>query len=314
MNIDFIIDWADTILFLYLFFEVVYLLLLGSVTKSCVPSCHVDKYYRYAVLIPSSFSFPIQDYSSQYFNVFFYNDNWYTKLKELDSGAFDFVIVLGSFVSVPSTLLSAVNNACNSGFKALQLHTILNRKDRFLLRHKARIEELRNGLFKSGRCGIGLSSALDKTNVVVPLEWAQTRLKTERTNLEWTLVSHHVFIKYLCEPVIVAECFPPHFKSRSFKKSMQRLFKYLRPGCLEEIERNLLRLFPSLSGMIAITFIAGTVLLFYHTTWAIKWWILLFFIFFAFSLAMPDYVMEPHKKRKTLNIYRIWKNRQLKRK
>lgn len=308
-----IVDWIDSILFLFLFLEVAYLLLLGSVMKSTVAKCRIDKYFRYAVLIPKGYPFPEQDYKQEHYQCFYY-DNWRTKIKEIKADSFDTVIVLGPFVSIPKDLLSTVNIANNNGFKALQLHTILNSNRTYRLRRKARSEELRNGLLKSGRCGIGLSSALDKYNFVVPLKWTQEHLKTDKTNLEWALTSHHIFIKYLIEPMIVAENFPKHFKQRSFKKSMRRLFKFLPTGNLEEIERSLHHLFPSCKFLITILFAFSIGLSFYSLYWSIKWWLLLYFSFFAFSLAMPNYVMEPHKKRKSLNLYKIWKNRQSKEK
>lgn len=311
MNIYLIIDWADSILFFLLFLEVAYLLLLGSVTRSVVPPCRIDKLHKYAVLIPTSFTLPAQDYSSDYYQVVYY-DNWRKQIKELAAEAFDYAIILGPFVSIPPHLLSTINNAHNSGFKVLQLHTILDRNKSYRLRRRARFEELRNGLFKSGRCGIGLSAALDKYNFVIPLEWVQQYMKTERTNLEWALISRHLFIKYLSEPYIVAKTFPSHFKARSVGKSIKRLFKFLTSGNTEEIERDIMRLFPTTSWLVAIIAVMGIALIFVDYTWSIKWWILLFFTFFSFSLAMPDYVMEPHKKHKTLNLYKIWKNRQSK--
>lgn len=306
-----IIDWIDSILFFILFLEVAYLLLLGSVMKSTVFKCRIDKYFRYAVLIPKGYSFPEQDYKQEYFQ-FFYYDNWRTKIKEIEACSFDMIIVLGPFVSVPKDLLSTINIANNSGFKALQLHTKLESNNTYRLRRKARLEELRNGLLKSGRCGIGLSSALDKYNFAIPLKWAQKYLKSDKTNLEWALTSHHIFIKYLIEPMIIAESFPEHFKQRPFRKSMRRLFQSIQSGNLEEIERSLHRIFPSCKSLIIILLAFSVSFSFYSIYWSIKWWMLLYFSFFAFSLAMPNYVMEPHKQRKSLNLYKLWKNRQLK--
>lgn len=306
-----IIDWIDSILFFFLLLEVVYLLLLGSVMRSTVFKCRIDKYFHYAVLIPKGYPIPEQDYKQDYFH-FFYYDNWRTKIKEIEAGDFDMVIVLGPFVSIPKGLLSTINIANNSGFKALQLHTILNSNHTYCIRRKARFEELRNGLLKSGRCGIGLSSALDKYNFAIPLKWAQEHLKTNKTNLEWALTSHRIFIKYLMEPMIIAENFPEHFKQRPFRKSMRRLILSFQTWNLEEIERSLHRIFPSCKLLIIILLAFSIGFSFYNAYWSIKWWMLLYFSFFAFSLAMPDYVMEPHKQRKSLNLYKLWKNRQSK--
>ncbi len=306
-----IIDWIDSILFFFLFLEVAYLLLLGSVMRSTVFKCRIDKYFRYAVLIPKEYPFPEQDYKQEHFHVFYY-DNWRTKIKDLETNDFDMVIVLGSFISVPKDLLSTINIANNSGFKALQLHTILNNSYTYKIRNRARLEELRNGLLKSGRCGIGFSSALDKYNFAIPLKWAQKHLKSEKTNLEWALTSHHIFIKYLIEPMIIAEDFPEHFKQRPFKKSIKRLLQSIKTRNLEEIERSLHRIFPSYKFLIPILLAFSIGFSFYSIYWSIKWWMLLYASFFAFSLAMPDYVMEPHKQRKSINLNKLWKSRQSK--
>lgn len=306
-----IIDWIDSILFFFLFLEVAYLLLLGSVMKSTVFKCRIDKYFRYAVLIPKGYPFPEQDYKHEYFQ-FFYYDNWRTEMKKIEADDFDMAIILGPFESIPKDLLSILNIANNSGFKALQLHTILNNKHTYKVRRKARLEELRNGLLKSGRCGIGLSSALDKYNFAIPLKWAQKYLKSEKTNLEWALTSHHIFIKYLIEPMIIAEGFPEHFKQRPFKKSIKRLLQSIQTRNLEEIERSLHRIFPSYKFLILILLAFSLSFSFYSFYCSIKWWMLLYASFFAFSLAMPDYVMESHKQRKSINLNKLWKSRQSK--
>jgi hypothetical protein len=310
-DINFIVDWADSILFIILLIEVVYLLFLGSTKQSVAMKCRIDKYYRYAVLIPKGYTFPQQDYLSENFEVFQYN-NWRTEIKEIDYKKFDMAVVIGPYITLPSNLLSTLNIGNNNGFKAMQLHTILSKNNSYALRKAMRLEELRNGLFKSGHCGIGLSSALDKENFAIPLEWAQKHIKTDKTNLEWALTSNMIFIKYLSEPKIVANQFPDHFRQRSIKRSFTRLCKYLFSGNWEEIERDLRRLCPSIGALIIITFIMGISLIFYEWEWSIKWWILQFCTFFALSLAMPDCAMEPHKSRMTLNPYKIWKTRRLK--
>lgn len=312
MDIFYIItDWIDSILFIILFIEVAYLLLLGATKKSVVLKSRTNKFFRYAILIPEGYSMPKQNYLSEYFDVFEYT-NWRTRIKEIDNEKYDISVIIGPFIKLPATLLSTLNIGNNSGFKAMQLHTILNRNDSYSIRKAIRKEELRNGLFKSGHCGLGLSSALDKANFAIPLKWAQEHIRTDRTNLELSLSSNRIFIKYLSEPVIIAESYPEHFKQRSFKRSIQRLFKYLFSGNIEEIERDLRRLFPSIGVLILITFIMGISLIFYQWEWAVKWWILQCFAFFAFSLAMPDCAMIPHKNRISLNPYKIWKSRQLK--
>lgn len=304
-----LINVTDYILFFYLLIEVVYLLTLGSVAKSSIFNSAPDRFFRYAVFIPNGFIFPSQNYISDYYQVFFYK-SWRNKLRELDAEAFDEVIVLGPFKKIPIDLLSKLNIANNEGFKALQLHTVLDDNRTYQLRRKARLEELRNGLMKSGRCGWGLSSAMDKENFVVPLKWTQNNLKTDRTNLEWRLISQKVFIKYMSEPFIVADSFPEHFKQRPFLKAFKRLKLSLITGDLEEMERGLVRLFPSYTTLIILLTCLAIGMIFLDPYRSIKWWILWYFTFFAFSLAMPDYVMEPHKRKMKLkNIIALWKNR-----
>jgi hypothetical protein len=269
----------------------------------------VDHFYRFAVLIPENSIFPEQIYDQDHYQLFHYS-NWRQTLKELDNTLFDEVVVLGQFVTIPNNLLSVINIANNDGYKAIQLHSFLSDNSTYKLRRRTRKEELRNGFLKSGRCGVNLSSAMDKINFVLPLKWTQDHLKSEKTNIEWLLTAHRVFIKYLSEPLILVNELPAHCKQRPFMKSMKRLFIHRENK--EEVERSLAHLFPSFKQLIYILIFLSIITSIFQPAWSIKWWISTYVTFFAYSIAMPNCAMIPHKQRKNHSLYKLWKNRKLK--
>jgi hypothetical protein len=309
MDILPIIDLADDILFILLLAEVVYLLFLGSVTKSIVLPCSVAQHHRFAILVPEGQTFPMQDYERNLYEVFGYND-WRETLQTLDASLYDEAIILGPFTSLSEDLLTTIDRANNGGYKVVQLHTVLHDNSTYALRRRARKEELRNGFLKSGRCGRGLSSAMDKLYFALPLQWAQEHIKSQRTNIEWLATSHKLFIKYIEEPFVYVDSFPDHFRARPFAKAMRRLAHYLFRGDREEIDRGLARLFPSFKALVYILFVLALATSFFSPGWSVKWWFLIYLTFFAYSLAMPDYVMAPHRPRKIKSLYRLWKSRQ----
>lgn len=289
------IDIVDNILFIYFLIEVLYLLILGASRHSISIGYNTHKHYRFAVLIPEGFSFPNQDYDSNYYSVFYYT-NFRNSLKDINSDDYDEVVLLGPFKDVSSTLLTIVNDALNDGFKVLQLHSVLDGRSLKDCR-MIKMEELRNGFYKSGRCSIGISSALDKENIVLPLKFTQEHLKSDKTNLEWVMLSHKIFIKYLNKCNVKVERYPEHFKPRPFRNAFSRLGKSLSNHNSDELERFLLHLFPSYNYFILLVFILSVATFFIDPYWSIKWWILLYFALFICCLALPDCAMNLRKSK-----------------
>lgn len=288
-----------SILFLYFLIEVLYLLALSSVSKSNIFDYSADKKYHYAVLIPKGYNFVLQDYQQEYYNVFEYTNNWLTVIKQLDNNLYEEALILGDYTSIPTNLLSILNIANNQGYKAIQLHTVLKDSNTFCLKQKTRFEELRNALFKSGRCGWGFSSTMDKENFIIPVKWTQDNIKNEHTNLEMKLINHKIFIKYISEPYIISTHFPQHNKTSYHpSKIINRIKRDINNRNFERFERDVAFFFPSPINLSIILTIFSIIQTLISPSDSIQWWILLYFTLFIFSLALPDYVIDFHKEKK----------------
>lgn len=298
--LDDLVFFFTGVLFLYLF-----VLAVASHFKHILYS-KTQKKYNCAILIPED-SPLLTTYKEEAYEFITYND-LYQGINSLDKEQYDLVLILSDKTCALSPrLMDKIYNAYDSGIQAIQLHTITENRKGFRNRFRILCDEIRNSLYKAGNTQFGLSSNLLGTNMAIDLEWLQKNLKSSKTNIERKLLRQNIYIDYLPDAIVYCQSAPVC----PYRKRIRKMASYLLPSLLEGnwsfFNRIIQQLIPSPLKLCIFVGVWALLITGYDWTSSFGWWILLFGLLIAYSLAIPDYLVEDKKKKK----HSIWRKKHL---
>lgn len=295
-----LLSLADTLLFLCISLSGIYLFVfaLTSMCKRAERYPKAKSKHRFALLLPPSTPTPTFDYPEELYDIYPY-ENLHKSVQALDETKYDIAIVLGESAHVSPALLQEVNNAYDAGITAMQLHHIIEPRHTRKLRLQAVSEETNHAIFKQGHTRVGLSSAMDGTDMAMELKWLQKNLKSPKSNLERRLLRQRIFVEYLEQAIV----YSPTPRARTHEiaggKVLSDFPEALFTGNWDYADKLFQRLLPSWKVLLITTGILSAVTTCYNGAFSVKWWILLFCLLFTVCLAIPDYLVETKKKRKS---------------
>lgn len=298
--LDDLIFFFTGVLFIYLF-----VLAVASHFKHIIYS-KAKKKYHCAILIPEG-SPLITIYKEEPYEFITYND-LYQRINSLDKEQYDLVLILSDTTCALSPrLIDKIYDAYDSGIQAIQLHSITENRKGFRNRFRILCDEIQNSICRAGNTQFGLSSNLLGTNMAIDLGWLQKNLKSSRTNIERKLLRQNIYIDYLPDAIVYCQSAP----ACPYRKRIRKMASYLLPSLLEGnwsfFNRIIQQLIPSPLKLCIFVAIWATLITGYDWTSSFGWWILLFGLLIAYSLAIPDYLVEDKKKKK----HSIWRKRHL---
>lgn len=298
--LDDLIFFFTGVLFIYLF-----VLAVASHFKHIIYS-KAKKKYHCAILIPEG-SPLITIYKEEPYEFITYND-LYQRINSLDKELYDLVLILSDTTCALSPrLIDKIYDAYDSGIQAIQLHSITENRKGFRNRFRILCDEIQNSICRAGNTQFGLSSNLLGTNMAIDLGWLQKNLKSSRTNIERKLLRQNIYIDYLPDAIVYCQSAP----ACPYRKRIRKMASYLLPSLLEGnwsfFNRIIQQLIPSPLKLCIFVAIWATLITGYDWTSSFGWWILLFGLLIAYSLAIPDYLVEDKKKKK----HSIWRKRHL---
>lgn len=298
--LDDLIFFFTGVLFIYLF-----VLAVASHFKHIIYS-KAKKKYHCAILIPEG-SPLITIYKEEPYEFITYND-LYQRINSLDKEQYDLVLILSDTTCALSPrLMDKIYDAYDSGIQAIQLHSITENRKGFRNRFRILCDEIQNSICRTGNTQFGLSSNLLGTNMAIDLGWLQKNLKSSKTNIERKLLRQNIYIDYLPDAIVYCQSAP----ACPYRKRIRKMASYLLPSLLEGnwsfFNRIIQQLIPSPLKLCIFVAIWATLITGYDWTSSFGWWILLFGLLIAYSLAIPDYLVEDKKKKK----HSIWRKRHL---
>lgn len=298
--LDDLIFFFTGVLFIYLF-----VLAVASHFKHIIYS-KAKKKYHCAILIPEG-SPLITIYKEEPYEFITYND-LYQRINSLDKEQYDLVLILSDTTCALSPrLMDKIYDAYDSGIQAIQLHSITENRKGFRNRFRILCDEIQNSICRAGNTQFGLSSNLLGTNMAIDLGWLQKNLKSSKTNIERKLLRQNIYIDYLPDAIVYCQSAP----ACPYRKRIRKMASYLLPSLLEGnwsfFNRIIQQLIPSPLKLCIFVAIWATLITGYDWTSSFGWWILLFGLLIAYSLAIPDYLVEDKKKKK----HSIWRKRHL---
>lgn len=220
-------------------------------------------------------------------------------------GYFDLVVILDADNQVGVDFLSKLNDVYDYGVTAMQAHRISKGETTDIAVLDKVSEEINNSIFRLGHTQAGLSSALIGSGMAFDYNWFVEHISMvtsagEDKELELLLLREGVYIEYLPDVFVYDEKVS---KAKTFSRQRRRWIAaqadLIKRGIgyfpMAVFTRNwdycdkiLQWLIPPRIVLVGFSFLAGCVWLFFAWNLSVKWWIVLFLLLIALSLAMPD--------------------------
>jgi cellulose synthase/poly-beta-1,6-N-acetylglucosamine synthase-like glycosyltransferase len=219
---------------------------------------------------------------------------------------YDGVVILDADNLMNYNFLKKMNNAMETGLKAIQGHRIAKNLNSSFAYLDAISEEINNHIFRSGHRAIGMSSALIGSGMAFEYQMfkdymAQIDSHVEDKELEIMLIGDKVTIEFfdsayvLDEKVSKSEVFVKQrsrwianqyiYANRYFFRAVKELFK----GNIDFTDKILQYFLPPriiLLGMVYIFFIASVFIS--QMQFRLPWWILFFVLNVTIAISVPS--------------------------
>lgn len=296
--LDRILHIIDNILIIGTCFYTLYLFILAVAShfRKRISYAKSERLNRILVLIPTDSQFPQSDYPC--YETVTYTDRA-AVIKEIDENKYDIAVLLGRTHQLSPQFLEKINDAFNAGVKAAQLHSILEKRSTFSSKLQAIREEVGNSLYQKGNIQIGCSGSLTGPDIAIDMKWLKKNQKSSKSNLEKKLFKQQIDIEYLEDVCVYREKYEPHWFIPKRIKVLSKLKTTLLYGSWSYINRCIQWLLPSPRSCLIVTSIWTLIVLFYDWGESFKWFNLLFVLLFTICLAIPDYLVEDKKRKKS---------------
>lgn len=301
--IDTLFHIADNLFFFGITFCGIYLFVFALAALLRHPEKYpaAEKQHRFALLAPPQAHVGDLNYPKELYDVIAYND-LPQAVKELDEKKYDITVVLGETTHTSPSLLQDINDAYGAGALAMQLHHVIEQRPTRKIHWQAINEEIRNSIFRQGHVQTGLSSALEKTDMAVDAKWLKANLKSAKSNPESRLLRQNVFIEYLSDAHVYSNSPRPRPYAMSKWKAATKLPAALAEGNGDYAEKLFRQLIPSWKVLLLVCSAWCIIATCHDWMLSLRWWLLLFGLTFTVCLAIPDYLVEKKKKKKSLKI------------
>lgn len=296
--IERILHMADDVLFIGTFIYTLYLLILAIASHLRKSSKYPKskKFNKILVLIPLNSTFPEDEYPD--YEVITYTDR--TKaIQGIDASKYDIAVLLGTTVRTSPKFLTKINNAFSAGVKAAQLHGIQVDRSSFSRKLQSIKEEVGNSLYQKGNIQIGYSGALTGPDIAIEMKWLKRNQKSLVKNLENKLLRQQIDIEYLEEVCVYRDAYEPHWFNPKRLKVISNIISIFFYGSWSYINRCIQWLLPSPYFFLIVTSIWTALIIAFNWKESLKWLMLLFILLTTISLAIPDYLVEDKKKKKS---------------
>lgn len=360
MDVLFLLDTLDSILFFLLALSIGYLLFFAfaSIFESGSPYPSASKKYRFAVLFPaykedkvivsSIASFLRQDYPKENYDIIVISDKMKVStnlqlqelpielltvhfensskakalnfaIEKLSDRVYDMVVIMDADNTVNPDFLQKISDAYECGANVIQAHRMAKNLNTSTAILDAVSEEINNSIFRKGHVKFGISSALIGSGMALEYSWFRENIKKvssagEDKELEKLLLKQRIYIDYMDNVPVYDE---KTQKEISFHNQRRRWLSAQFASLWEAlpdlpeaiISKNIdycdkiiqwmmlpRVLLIGITGLLSITFSL------INWEWALKWWLLLFFLFLALCMAIPDYLVNKDFKKAIIKV------------
>ena len=222
-----------------------------------------------------------------------------------DGQAYDIVAILDADNSTAPDFLRKINDAYDSGIQAVQAHRTSKGKKTDVSVLDTVSEEINNSIFREGHVRAGLSSALIGSGMAFDYDWFARHIPMvtsagEDKELELLLLKDNVYIDYLPDVFVYDEKISgatAFYRQRRrwiaaqfdlLGKGIRYLPQAILSGNLDYCDKIFQWLLPPRIVLAGFTFLMSVIWIFIDWTVSLKWWLALFLLLCALSLAMPD--------------------------
>lgn len=226
-------------------------------------------------------------------------------IEHYGNSSFDIVAIMDADNITQEDFLTKINDAYDSGMYAVQAHRTAKGGDAEVAILDSVSEEINNAIFREGHVRAGLSSALIGSGMAFDYKWfarsiSKVSTAGEDKELELLLLKDEIFIDYLSDLYVYDQktsTASGYYRQRRrwiaaqfdlLRKGLPYLPKALSSGNLDYCDKIFQWLIPPRILLVGLPILFGIMMLFINWRYSIKWWMLLFLLMAALSMAMPD--------------------------
>lgn len=217
----------------------------------------------------------------------------------------DIVVIMDADNIAAPGFLQKVNDAYDFGIQAIQAHRTSKGGTTDVAVLDTVSEEINNAIFRKGHVRAGLSSALIGSGMAFDYSWFARNIPKvtsagEDKELELLLLKEEVYIDYLDDVFVYDEKISgtsAFYRQRRrwiaaqfdlLGKGLRHLPRAIVTSNWDYCDKILQWLLPPRIVLAGFTFLVGVAWLILDWTLSLKWWVTLFLLLCALSLAMPD--------------------------
>ena len=238
---------------------------------------------------------------------------------EEEKRSYDVIVVLDADNLVDIDFLDKINDAFYSGCMVVQTHRVAKNRNTSIAVLDAVSEEINNSIFRKGHTELGFSSALIGSGMAFDYQLFKEYIQTASSigidkNLEKSLLKNYIFIEYLetvftYDEKVKQKADFYNQRRRWLATQFHNLFSgfghiliAILKGNWDYVDKLFQWMMPPrimLFGLITLVAIGMT-----WINWAlsVKWWGLLLLLCIAFSIAVPNYLVDNKFKKAILSI------------
>lgn len=240
-------------------------------------------------------------------------------LKKKKETRYDVVVILDADNVVKPTFLDKLNDAYYSGCLAIQTHRVAKNRNTSIAVLDAVSEEINNSIFRKGHTNLGFSSALIGSGMAFDYGWFKDNIyKADHVGvdkqLERLLLTQNIYIEYLVDVYTYDEKVQKkgnfyaqrrRWIATQFTNLFSGIFslpKAFFTGNWDYCDKLLQWMMPPRVILFGFITLIAVGLTGYDWILSLKWWGLLLTLCVAFSLAVPDYLVDNRFRRAILSL------------
>lgn len=240
-------------------------------------------------------------------------------LKKKKEVRYDIVVILDADNIVKPSFLEKLNDAYYSGCLAIQTHRVAKNRNTSIAVLDAVSEEINNSIFRKGHTNLGFSSALIGSGMAFDYNWFKENIyRADHVGvdkqLERLLLTQNIYIEYLVDVYTYDEKVQKkgnfyaqrrRWIATQFTNLFSGLFslpKAFFTGNWDYCDKLLQWMMPPRVILFGFIILIAVGLTGYDWILSLKWWGLLLTLCVAFSLAVPDYLVDNRFRKAILSL------------